>query len=56
MLPVISRGDKHKGLWFAFGHSHHGLTHAAVTGRLLAEMMTGEETLCDTAPFTINRF
>ena len=56
MLPVISRGDKHKGLWFAFGHSHHGLTHAAVTGRLLAEMMTGEETLCDPAPYTINRF
>jgi hypothetical protein len=31
------------GLWFAFGHAHHGFTLGPVTGRLLAEMMTGEE-------------
>ncbi len=34
MLPVIGRAPQHKGLWFAFGHQHHGLTNAAITGRL----------------------
>ena len=38
MLPVIGRAPRHANLWFAFGHAHHGLTLAAVTGRLLAEM------------------
>ena len=28
-------------VWFNFGHQHHGLTLAASSGRLLAEMMTG---------------
>jgi D-amino-acid dehydrogenase len=24
MVPVIGRGERHPGLWFAFGHAHHG--------------------------------
>jgi D-amino-acid dehydrogenase len=48
MVPVIGRGERHRGLWFAFGHAHHGFTLGPVTGRLLAEMMTGE------TPFTLN--
>ncbi len=56
MLPVIGPAPRHKGLWFNFGHQHHGLTLAASTGRLLAEMMTGEETFADTEPFSIGRF
>jgi D-amino-acid dehydrogenase len=46
MVPVIGKGERHQGLWFAFGHAHHGFTLGPVTGRLLAEMMTSEE------PFT----
>jgi D-amino-acid dehydrogenase len=56
MMPVIGRAEKHQGLWFAFGHAHHGLTLGPVTGRLIAEMMTGEETLVDTHPFRVDRF
>jgi len=56
MMPVIGRAEQHQGLWFAFGHAHHGLTLGPVTGRLIAEMMTGEETLVDTRPFRVNRF
>jgi len=26
MVPVIGRGERHPGLWFAFGHAHHGFT------------------------------
>ena len=42
MLPVIGKAPRHPGLWFDFGHQHHGLTLGPATGRLLAEMMTGE--------------
>ena len=56
MMPIIGPAAKHKGLWFAFGHAHHGLTLGPVTGRLIAEMMTGEEPLVDTRPFRADRF
>jgi D-amino-acid dehydrogenase len=56
MLPVIGRAPRHAGLWFDFGHQHHGLTLGPVTGRLLAEMMTGETPFADTRPFAAERF
>ncbi|WP_104666882.1 NAD(P)/FAD-dependent oxidoreductase [Ensifer adhaerens] len=56
MRPVIGPGARHKGLWFAFGHNHHGLTLGPVTGRLLAEMMTGEPTFTDPTPYALARF
>ncbi len=55
MRPVIAEAPRHKGLWFLFGHAHHGLTNAAVTGRLIAEMMTGEEPFCDVSGFAADR-
>ncbi|MFA5121105.1 FAD-dependent oxidoreductase [Zavarzinia sp.] len=56
MKPVIGPAPKHKGLWFAFGHNHHGLTLGPVTGRLLAEMMTGAEPFTDPTPYRADRF
>jgi D-amino-acid dehydrogenase len=56
MLPVIGPAPRHRGLWFNFGHQHHGLTLAAVSGRLLAEMMVGEKPFADPKPFRIERF
>jgi D-amino-acid dehydrogenase len=56
MLPIIGKGRRHANLWFAFGHAHHGLTLGPVTGRLLAEMMTGGPTFVDPAPFSTERF
>jgi D-amino-acid dehydrogenase len=56
MMPIIGPARNHKDLWFAFGHAHHGLTLGPVTGRLIAEMMTNEETLVDTRPFRVERF
>ncbi len=44
---VIGPASRHKGLWFLFGHAHHGLTTAAVTGRIIAEMIAGEQPFCD---------
>ena len=56
MLPVIGRAPRHPSLWFDFGHQHHGLTLGPATGRLLAEMMTGETPFADPGPFAVERF
>ena len=56
MLPVIGPAPRHANLFFAFGHAHHGLTLAAVTGRLVAELMTGEAPFVDPAPYAPVRF
>ncbi len=55
MKPII--GPAHRpGLWLATGHAHHGLTLGPATGRLLAEMMTGETPYLDPAPYRMERF
>jgi D-amino-acid dehydrogenase len=54
--PVIGRAPGQKGLWLAIGHSHWGLTLGPVTGRLIADMMTGETPFCDPEPYAAERF
>jgi len=56
MLPMIGRAPRHEGLWLNFGHHHLGFTMGPVTGRLLAEMMTGEPPFTDPAPYRPERF
>ena len=56
MCPVIGPAPEHPGLWFNFGHAHHGLTLGPVCGRLLAEMMTGATPFTDPAPYRADRF
>jgi len=56
MLPVIGPAPRHKGLWFAFGHQHLGLTLGPTSGLLLAQLMTGETPFADAAPFRAERF
>lgn len=56
MRPVIGPAPRHRGLWFNFGHAHHGLTLGPASGRLLAEQMCGGATFADPAPFHPQRF
>ncbi|MFB2549600.1 NAD(P)/FAD-dependent oxidoreductase [Ensifer soli] len=56
MMPIIGKAPRHEGLWFAFGHAHHGMTLGPVTGRALAEAMTGERTVIDIKPYRPGRF
>ncbi len=56
MMPIVGRAPRHEGLWFAFGHAHHGLTLGPVTGRMLAEMMVGETPVVDPTPYRPERF
>jgi D-amino-acid dehydrogenase len=56
MLPVIGPAPRHKGLWFDFGHQHHGFTQGPVSGRLIAEMICGETPFTDPTPYRADRF
>jgi D-amino-acid dehydrogenase len=55
-LPVISRSKASPLIVYAFGHSHHGLTQSAVTGDLVAELVTQRRTSIDLMPFDAGRF
>lgn len=56
MKPIIGPAADHKGLWFNFGHAHHGLTIGPVCGRLLAEMISGADTFTSPVPYSATRF
>jgi len=56
MRPVLGPAPRHAGLWFAFGHNHHGLTLGPVTGRLVAEQVMGETPFTDPRPYLPHRF
>ncbi len=56
MVPMIGPVVGKKGLWAHFGHQHWGFTLGPATGRLLAEMMTGEATYTDPFPYRTDRF
>ncbi|WP_299816257.1 FAD-binding oxidoreductase [uncultured Roseibium sp.] len=55
-LPVISPATRHDGIFYAFGHAHHGLTQAAVTGEMIADMIEGKAPAVDPKPFAAGRF
>jgi len=55
-LPVIGRSPRFHNAYFAFGHGHLGLTLAAATGRLVADLACGRTPSVDAAPFGIERF
>jgi D-amino-acid dehydrogenase len=55
-VPVISPSVKHRGVFYATGHGHLGLTYAATTGRLIADLVTGAPPPIDLKPYRVNRF
>src|SRR5262249_37176560 len=54
--PVLGRAPSQDGLWLAFGHAHWGLTLGPVTGRHIADLMTGATPFCDPKPYGPERF
>ncbi len=55
-LPVIGRSPRHANVYFAFGHHHLGLTLSAITGRLIADLVSGRRSDIDLSPYRIDRF
>lgn len=54
--PVIGRAPGQNGLWLNYGHGHSGLTLGPVSGRLLADLMTGATPFTNPDPFRAERF
>lgn len=55
-LPVIGPSSRHPSVFYAFGHHHVGLTAAPMTGRLIAELVSGTQPSLDLSVFRIDRF
>jgi len=55
-LPVIGPSRRYPAVLYAFGHGHVGLTQAATTGRLIADIASGRPPVVDLAPYSIARF
>ncbi|MCP5371734.1 MAG: FAD-binding oxidoreductase [Hyphomicrobiales bacterium] len=55
-IPVIGPSARHRGLFYAFGHGHLGLTGSAPTGRVLADLLAGRDPDLDLTPFRIDRY
>ncbi len=55
-VPILSASAKMKGLFYATGHGHLGLTYAATTARLMGELITGAKPSVDLHPYRVNRF
>jgi D-amino-acid dehydrogenase len=55
-LPIIGRLPKLANAFVAAGHNMLGLTLAPVTGRLIAELVTGQTPHLDVAPYSVERF
>jgi D-amino-acid dehydrogenase len=55
-LPFIGPAPRHRSVYFAFGHSHMGLAWAAVTAKVIAEMVAGQPPSLDCTPYRPDRF
>ena len=55
-LPVVGAAGERPGLWLCYGHGTYGMTGAPPSGRLLAELITGEKPFIDPAPYSPRRF
>jgi D-amino-acid dehydrogenase len=54
-LPMIGPAPRHPGLWFNFGHHHIGLSLAAGSARLIADMILDRPPIMDPTPFDPHR-
>lgn len=55
-VPILSASARTRGLYYATGHGHLGLTLAATTARLMGELITGARVSLDLRPYRIDRF
>ncbi|WP_198083558.1 FAD-binding oxidoreductase [Variovorax sp. E3] len=56
MKPVIGPAQRHKRLWFNFGHGHHGFTLGPASARLLADLIEGRKPYTAAQAFSPERF
>jgi D-amino-acid dehydrogenase len=55
-LPVIGPSPRAPAVLYAFGHGHLGLTQAATTGRIIADLLARRDPGLPLGPYGIGRF
>ena len=55
-LPVIGPSKNNKNLFYSFGHHHLGWTLGAISGKIVAGMIAGENSNLDLSPYSSLRF
>ena len=55
-VPILSASARTRGVFYATGHGHLGLTYAATTARLMGDLITGAKPQLDLHPYRVNRF
>jgi D-amino-acid dehydrogenase len=55
-LPVIGPASRAGNAFYAFGHGHIGFAGAAMTGRIIAALVSGKPPPIDAAPFSATRW
>lgn len=55
-LPYIGRTSKYNNLYVASGHAMMGWSLGPITGKLIAQVISGEKTLVGLEPFRVERF
>ncbi|MDE3026886.1 MAG: FAD-binding oxidoreductase [Paracoccaceae bacterium] len=55
-VPIISASAKTRGVFYATGHGHLGVTYAATTARLICDLVTGVRPPLDLRPYRVDRF
>lgn len=55
-LPAIGRLKDAPAIGYAFGHQHLGITQAAISSKLIGNLMAGENPPFDLAPYSLMRF
>jgi D-amino-acid dehydrogenase len=55
-VPIMSAFAKTKGLFYATGHGHLGLTYAATNARLMADLITDAKPPIEMHPYRVDRF
>jgi len=54
-VPVLARSPRHDSVFFAFGHSHLGMTMGPVSGRIIADLVAGRDPGLDMTPYAAVR-
>jgi D-amino-acid dehydrogenase len=55
-VPAIGPVPGRPGLMMAVGHGHYGMIGGPATGRLVAELLTGERPHLPPEPYSMGRF
>ena len=55
-LPVLGHSTKSENVIYAFGHQHLGMTLAAITGDIIADLLGNKEPKVSVFPYRVNRF